>query len=127
MSKPIEAAISALGFGGPVSEAVPTPAQQLAQLIDTTIEETYSPGDDVMGADLAEATLAAGYRKPRTITTAEELDALPMDTVIRDADEYVWERWSLLSRNNDWRCAGAPDLADDDIALPVTVIWEPLT
>lgn len=62
---------------------------------------------------------------PRTITTVEELDALPMDAVIRDADEYVWERWSLLAKNTNWRCAGAPDLTDDEIALPAVVLWEP--
>ena len=30
----------------------------------------------------ADALLAAGYRKPRTITTAEELDALPRGAVV---------------------------------------------
>lgn len=33
----------------------------------------------------ADAILAAGYRKPRTITTREELDALPSGSVILDA------------------------------------------
>ena len=43
-----------------------------------------------MGSDLAEAkaarladdVIAAGYRKPRTVTTAAELDALPVGTVV---------------------------------------------
>lgn len=99
--------------------------EELAQLIDATIEREYSPGDDVMGTDLADAMLAAGYRKPRTITTKDELDALPMDTVIRDDDEYVWERWSLFAKTTNWRCAGAPDLEGDEVALPADVIWEP--
>jgi len=30
----------------------------------------------------ADAVLAAGYRKPATITTAEELDALPVGSVV---------------------------------------------
>ena len=35
------------------------------------------------GAHRADAILAAGYRKPRTVTTKEELDALPSETIIR--------------------------------------------
>ena len=31
---------------------------------------------------MADAILAAGYSKPRTITTAEELDALPVGSVV---------------------------------------------
>lgn len=38
---------------------------------------------------LADAILAAGYRKPRTITTAEELDALAEGTQIVDQCERL--------------------------------------
>lgn len=62
---------------------------------------------------------------PRIITTAEELDALPMDTVIRDADEYVWDRWSLLAMPFNWRCAGYPKLTDDKISFPAVVLLDP--
>lgn len=41
---------------------------ELAALIDREINELYSPGDDVMGEDLAVVILAAGYRKPRSIS-----------------------------------------------------------
>jgi hypothetical protein len=35
--------------------------------------------------DYADALIEAGYRKPRTITTAEELDALPNGSVLIDS------------------------------------------
>lgn len=38
---------------------------------------------------IADAILAAGYSKPRTITTAEELDALPEGSAVLDADHDV--------------------------------------
>jgi len=40
---------------------------------------------------IAEAVLAAGYSKPRTITTAEELDALGYGAVFRDDNGRLWE------------------------------------
>ena len=40
-------------------------------------------------AGIANAILAAGYSKPRTITTAEELDALPEGTRIVDKAELL--------------------------------------
>lgn len=41
-------------------------------------------GPTTMGAlDVADAILAAGYAKPRTITSVEELDDLPVQSVIR--------------------------------------------
>ena len=64
--------------------------------------------------------LAAGYRKPRTITTAEELDALPVDSVVRD-DEMVW-----LRGNSEWYTPmTTAGYASMHINLPATVLWEP--
>ena len=45
---------------------------------------------------LADAILAAGYTKPRIITTAAELDALPDGSVIRDAAGTIRERFNDL-------------------------------
>ena len=41
---------------------------------------------------IADAVLAAGYRKPRQVTTIEELETLPRKSVILDVDGDVWER-----------------------------------
>jgi len=40
--------------------------------------------------ETADHLIAAGYRKPRTITTVEELDALPEASVITDKSGGVW-------------------------------------
>lgn len=79
-----------------------------------------------------ERILAAGYRKPRTITTTEELDALPGGAVIRDNDGDVFEAVRCTGDAG----AGVPDyncwdqiaetwpMDSDKIALPATVLDE---
>jgi hypothetical protein len=68
---------------------------------------------------------------PRRVETAEELDALPDHTVIRDADEWVFEK---LNYSNDrtgesfWAAPAIdPDSDDYNIGpdLPATVLWTP--
>jgi len=74
--------------------------------------------------DTATAILAAGYRKPRTITTAEELDALPFEAVIRDADGHVLERWGHSEENLWVTVMVNAFIRRDQIALPATVLHE---
>ena len=71
-------------------------------------------------------------QEPRTITTAEELDALPEGSVIRDNDGDVFEAVRCTGDTE----AGVPDyncwdqiaetwpMDSDKIALPVTVLDE---
>ena len=66
-----------------------------------------------------------GYRKPRTITTAEELDALPFETVIRDAEGHVLERWGEPDESLWTTVMVNAFIPRCDIALPVTVLHEP--
>lgn len=74
----------------------------------------------------ADAILAAGYRKPRTITTVEELDALADDSIILDAESVDWRRNGNLNFTPTWQTSLADDFAfKDAIALPATVLWEP--
>lgn len=82
--------------------------------------------DTLLWADaerMAAALVEVGFRRPRTITTAEELDALPVDAVIRDDEGYVWERWG--ADPTYWDCAGVPDWESNLINLPAIVLWEP--
>lgn len=74
---------------------------------------------------LADAILAAGYTKPRTVTTVEELDALAVGSVVLDGAEYVARK----ERGGD-----APNWAvtlhkfSNDasaLSLPATVLYEP--
>lgn len=68
-----------------------------------------------------ERILAAGYRKPRTVTTVEELDALPFMSVVMDDLGRVYQRWLLAG----WQSAG-PTLGTK-IKLPSTVLHEGAT
>ena len=75
--------------------------------------------------DAATAILAAGYSKPRTITTTEELDALGFQAVVRDAEDYVLERWGepeeqmwATPMNSAW-------IRSTEVTLPATVLYEP--
>lgn len=70
-----------------------------------------------------ERILAAGYGKPRIITTAEDLDALPSGSVILDSSGEA-----NVLHDNGWVLPGGPGgyttwaVAQ---SLPVTVLHEP--
>lgn len=69
-----------------------------------------------MGA--VDAILAAGYRKPRTITTVEELDALPVGSV-------VLAHWADGSQS-DYQVTRCPDgsgAASSRFSIAGGAIW----
>lgn len=82
-------------------------------------------GEDSDGIAAMKQTLTEfGYRKPRTITTVEELDALGHAAVVRDAEEYVLERWGrpeddmwATPMNGAW-------IRSAEVTLPATVLYE---
>jgi len=74
----------------------------------------------------ADAVLAAGYRKPRTITSVEELRALPIGAMVMDTDPDVCRKvglntWRSLTETADWTYP-SEDIVDSG---PFTVLWEP--
>ena len=90
--------------------------EELAQVI-CTIDGPATIG----GRELAQGILDAGYRKPRTITTAEELDALPVGSVVLDADNVACQRMKLPEL---WE-SGGELITTKLIPLPATVLHEP--
>lgn len=73
--------------------------------------------------EAAEAILAAGYRKPRTVDTDDDLESLPLLAVIRDADGNVHERL-------EWNYGPALQWVSDGAEgrhpkLPATVLYQP--
>ncbi|AYN57324.1 hypothetical protein PBI_BRIDGETTE_58 [Arthrobacter phage Bridgette] len=70
----------------------------------------------------ADAILAAGYRKPYTITTLAELEALPDESVIRDFSGDVAEK-----RAGVWCSYETAPMSDTRMAkyLPGIVLHEP--
>jgi hypothetical protein len=71
--------------------------------------------------DLAEEIIAAGFHRDRTITTAEELDALPDGSVVVD-DEMA----ALQKDNGRWEELSGIGYSSEDILDidPVTVLHE---
>ena len=73
----------------------------------------------------SDAILAAGYRKPRIITTAEELDDLPETSVVLDPMGTV----ALQVGRGLWTMGGdeytSEELIADWLVLPATVLHEP--
>ena len=76
----------------------------------------------------ADAILAAGYRKPRTITTTEELDRLPVGAVVL-SEKYLshsdqwrvsFQRW----HDGTWHRGARSGDTHPDNFLPATVLHE---
>lgn len=74
--------------------------------------------------DMAAGMITAGYSKPRTITTVEELDALPLGSVILDGGGLSLHKNAFTG----W-CAsnGAKDIEGELLleATPATVLHVP--
>ena len=74
----------------------------------------------------SDAIIAAGYRKPRIITTTEELATLGFEVVIRDADGHVLERWGDGDDAMVWVTVGVNHFVPaGEITLPATAIYDP--
>lgn len=71
---------------------------------------------------LAEYALDAGFRKHRTITTVEELDALPNFAVVIDADMDVWQKRGAIWVTHETAYHDSNRLARYG---PFTVLYEP--
>ena len=72
--------------------------------------------------------LTTGYRKPYTVTTAAELDALSIGSVVRSSNGTVYERDHVKTNPGDttwWMETGSSrDYQSSSISLPATVIYE---
>jgi hypothetical protein len=76
--------------------------------------------NSVFASRTADAILAAGYRKPRTISTVEELDALPNGSIIRDDEGDGWQFFGLMG----WFVTGGDKDGSESPTLPATVLYE---
>jgi len=83
--------------------------------------------NDIYAARIADAILAAGWRKPRTVTSVEELDALPGESIVRDASGIVYEKDYIVNNPtvNWWIETGQSEhFTAKSISLPATVLHE---
>ena len=89
----------------------------------------HNPGHAQYAYVQADAILAAGYSKPRAITTAEDLDKLGFQSVVLDAygTPYVCERHATDGTRNEWKPSGMNHLDESEEILyhgPATVVHE---
>ena len=100
---------------------------ELAAVIGSKLDRLFGSrefGPAKQDFDLADELISAGYSKPRTITTAEELDALPSGSVVLD------RRGLSLHLNYDgWGAStGQRGIEKEELerdAFPTTVLYSP--
>jgi hypothetical protein len=103
---------------------------ELGELLHQNITDSLpvDPTKREIGAQVDTAIdvlLAAGYRKPQQVATAEELDALPPGSVVLSAsymsqnDQRIsFQRWD----DGDWHRGARCGSTHPDNFLPVTVL-----
>lgn len=99
---------------------------RLADIINTEITRQVEVHASYISAlyetEVADAVLAAGWRpSARVIETAEELDALPDGTVIRDRYGRIGERDEELCHELGTEVSGLWE----SVNLPAVVLWQP--
>lgn len=79
-------------------------------------------GSHSLGAgELAERLTERGWSRPRVVETIEELEALPVGSVVRDRLTEVHELF-----NDGWvECGYAAAFDAEALALPATVLYLP--
>lgn len=106
-----------------------TERDELVNIYIETLNEGHGVvSRTVQGNRAADAILAAGYRKPRMITTTEELDALPVGSAVRSAMGGFYVKDKDMGNPSDtwWSAAGsAAEFLTSRISLPATVLHEP--
>jgi len=102
---------------------------ELAEAIEQAdINAGMGEGGAVHWESMAGQILAAGYRKPRTVTTVEELDALPVESVVRSDMGNVYVKDYDLDNPEDswWAIVGSSmQYKNNRILTPATVLHEP--
>lgn len=90
----------------------------ISDLSDAVLDGRY----DLLA--VADAVLADYQRKPRTAVNFADLEALPHESVIRDALGDVYEKWSPPDESKtEWMTTGTSWTPAP--TLPVTVIFIP--
>lgn len=99
-----------------------TQRDELAEIIDAGYVTSTSDCPFDHGPEIAESIIAAGYRKPRTITTSEELDTLPQWSAILDGQGDVAQKLNGRWHFPETAAEGASKVIKHG---PVTLIHEP--
>ena len=96
----------------------------------TMSQDDFTPANEESDliAEIAAAVLEAGYTKPRQVTTVEELDALPIYSVVLDADGVAYQhygQWEAGGTEIQWSAEGRWWFTNQ-IPFPTTVLYSPV-
>lgn len=82
---------------------------------------------DITTAMLSAYDKSLADAQPRTITTVEELAAMPVGAVILDGSHYAAQSLQRSSvTGHEWYHSGAMvELASSEVELPARVLWAP--
>lgn len=106
---------------------------ELAAVVDASRTRRVHYDGDPYGSvvicgpeEIADAILAAGYRKPRQVTTAAELWSMPVGSVVLDSRGNAFQRvYSDEPAGLNWYGVGVRwGSTASEITLPVTVLHE---
>jgi hypothetical protein len=92
---------------------------------DLTIEGGHNSPSHA--GHIADALLAAGYRKPRTVTTAEDLDQLDESAILRSRGGDAFQQGEDFHQRKGWFMNGTVDpLTSMQVAKfgPFSVLFE---
>ena len=101
------------------------PRTELARLLGIHFPQSAA-GDDYLWS-MADVIMGRGFRKPRVITTAEELDTLPDEAVVSSDFGVIHQKTVEFDTDRvTWVCPGDTDEhTAGKITLPATVLYEP--
>jgi hypothetical protein len=123
----VDAAVNAL-LGSTLGDRPGTNGEEFVEAARAALE---AAAPHLMAQAFSEgqmSILATGYRKPYTVTTAAELDALPIGSVVRSSNGTVYERDHVKTNPGDttwWIETGSDrDHQSSSISLSATVIYE---
>ena len=98
---------------------------ELAGILSQSVHGPTSGTD--LTRHMADAILAAGYRKPRTLTSAYQLESLPFGSAVQTSDES--DTVVLKCDGSNFRNQSGYELSATDLwrygTRPFTVIYEP--
>jgi hypothetical protein len=105
---------------------VTTQRDELAELIRYARGWDASVRPSQEDRDIVATIIAVGYCKPRTVTTVDELDALPVRSVVLDCDADAWQKVTQ-SGVGIWELVGVEQGLGLDASLPAAVLYSPET
>ena len=102
-----------------------TALDELAALeLDIRRSLPLNPEPEAIAHHVAKWLHKDGYRKPRTITTAEELDALPYGTVVLHDEGWNVTVAQRQAEDMRWYVTGCLEYIRPEALLPAAVLHE---